>query len=85
MAVAEVDHVVDGRLVLPACRSRNFLCTLVHLLTSAATRIFVLAVLAIYGAYSVLHIDYYGAVLQAFFLIALVVYTTCFYSIIGYY
>ena len=84
MAVAEVDHVVDGGLVLPACRSCNFLYILVHLLTSAATRIFVLAGLAFYNAHSVLHTDCYGTVLQVFFLIALVVYTICSCSIIGY-
>ena len=83
MAVTEVDHMVDDESVLPACRSRNFLCTFVHLLTSAATKIFVLAVLAFYSAHSVLHTDCHDAVLQAFFSTALVVYTTCFCSTIG--
>ena len=75
--MTKVDHMVDGGLVLPACRSCNFLCIPVYLLTSAATRIFILAVLAFYGAHSVLHTNCHDAVLQVFFSIALVVYTTC--------
>ena len=84
MAVTAIDHVVDSGLVLPAYRSRNFLYILVYLLTSAATNIFVLAVLVFYSAHSVLHTDHHGIVLQVFFLIALVVYTTCSCSTIDY-
>ena len=69
---------------MPTCRFCNFLYTLVHLLISIAIRAFSLVVLAFYSTHNILYTNCHDAILQVFFSIALVVYTICFYSIIGY-
>lgn len=68
-----------------ACRYYNFPCIFVYLLTSAATKTFILASSTFYSAYNILHTDCHNIVLQMFASAILIIYIICFYNISSYY